>query len=127
MASGGDIDGDGIMDLVVGAFYDDDGGTYCGAVYILFLTTDGDTQSVQKISNHYGNLPYSLGGSDMFGDSCAGLGDVNGDGIMDIAVGASYDDDVTTNTGAVYVLFLTTNGVVDSAQKISALYGGLSA
>ena len=37
MTSIGDLDGDSITDLAVGAFGDDDGGTDRGAVYILFL------------------------------------------------------------------------------------------
>ena len=37
MGSLGDLDGDGVSDLAVGAWFDDDGGTDRGAVYILFL------------------------------------------------------------------------------------------
>ncbi len=37
MGSLGDLDGDGVSDLAVGAFADDDGGLNRGAVWVLFL------------------------------------------------------------------------------------------
>jgi len=46
----GDLNNDGIMDIVVGAYKDDDGGLDRGAVYIIFLNDDGTVKSFQKIS-----------------------------------------------------------------------------
>jgi hypothetical protein len=40
----GDLNNDGVVDIGVGAFQDDDGGTGNGAVYILFLKTNGKVQ-----------------------------------------------------------------------------------
>ncbi len=37
MAALGDLDGDGVSDLAVGAYRDDDGGVDRGAVWVLFL------------------------------------------------------------------------------------------
>ena len=42
---------------------------------------------------------------DAFSKSLAPLGDLNGDGRLDLAVGAEKDDTGGTNRGAVYVLF----------------------
>ena len=50
-----DFDGDGIIDLVVGASEDDDGGKDKGAIYILFLNSDATVKSYQKISDTSGN------------------------------------------------------------------------
>ena len=119
----GDLDGDGVQDLVVGTMYDDDGGGNRGAVYILFMNTDGTVKSSQKISSTIGGGPV-LGDDDRFGISVTGLGDVNGDGTLDIAVGAHADDDGGTNRGAVYILFLNADGTVSSYQKISQTTGG---
>ena len=51
MANIGDVDGDGVADLAVGALYDGDGGAYAGAVYIVFMAADGSAKGpVTKIS-----------------------------------------------------------------------------
>jgi len=125
----GDIDGDGAVDLVVGTPYDDDGGSNAGAVYVLFLETDGSVKKAQKLSNLYGNIGsfYVLYAGDMFGHSVAGLGDSDGDGVADLVVGALFDDDGGSNAGAVYVLYLQTDGSVKNAQKLSQLYGNFNA
>ena len=72
-----------------------------GAVYLLFLNTDGTAKSVQKISSTEGNLGVVLDASDLFGSSVASLGDLDGDGVTDVAVGASWDDDGNSAAGAV--------------------------
>ncbi|MCP5027201.1 MAG: hypothetical protein GY929_13045, partial [Actinomycetia bacterium] len=125
-ASIGDLDGDGIVDVAVGAHRDDDGGSDRGAVYVLFLNADGTVKAEQKISSTTGSLTGPLDNSDNFGQSVAGIGDLDGDGIADIAVGAIYDDDGGSDRGAVYVLFLNADGTVKAEQKISSTTGGLT-
>jgi uncharacterized repeat protein (TIGR01451 family) len=122
----GDLDGDGVNDIVVGAEYDGDGGTRRGAVYVLFLNSDGTVGSQQKISDLTGGLGTPLVDSDYFGAAVAGIGDIDGDGVPDIAVGAAGDDDGGAECGAVYVLFLNADGTVKSEQKISANAGGFT-
>lgn len=127
LAGLGDLDGDGINDLAVGATYDDDGASSnSGAVWILFLDSDGTVKSHQKISNSDGGLTTTLGGSDFFGSSLANVGDFDGDGVTDLAVGAIYDDDGANNAGAVYILTLDSDGTVDSEAKISSTSGNFT-
>ena len=119
----GDLDGDGVTDIAVGAPYDNDGGQSQGAVYILFLNSDGTVKDSQKISSTEGNFQEQLDAYDAFGRAIANVGDFDGDGVIDIVVGAYHDDDGGYNTGAVYILFLNSDGTVKDSQKISSTEG----
>jgi len=125
----GDLDGDGVGDIAVGAIGDNDGGGLGGqgAVYILFMNTDGTVSSHQKISDTAGGFTATLDDTDNFGSSVTSIGDLDGDGVSDLAVGAQNDDDEDVNAGAVYILFMNTDGTVSSHQKISDTAGGFTA
>jgi hypothetical protein len=123
----GDLDGDGVGDLAVGASGDNDGGVSRGAVWILFLDPDGTVKDEQKISATAGGFGGVLTNDSQFGSAVEGLGDLDGDGITDLAVGARGDDDGGNAKGAVWILFLHANGTVKSEQKISSTSGGLDA
>jgi len=119
----GDINGDGIIDLVVGARSDDDGATDAGAVYILFMNNDGTVQSNQKISMLDGGFTETLNAGNFFGYGVAGIGDYDGDDIPDIAVSAP----VPPNR-ALYIIHLNANGTVkDFVKNNNITAQGLSA
>jgi len=126
LAAIGDLDGDGITELAVGARSDNDGAADAGAVWILFLHANGTVRSVQKISATAGGFSGALDGADSFGQSVAALGDLDGDAVPDLAVGAHLDDDGADAQGAVWILFLDPDGTVDDFQKISATEGGFA-
>ena len=131
VASLGDLDGAGpsVLALAVGTAADDDGGTNRGAVYILFLNSAGSVLTHQKISDLEGNFTAIIDSGDEFGGGVVGLGDLDGAGPSAgaVAVATVGDDDGGLSRGAVYILFLNSNGTVRSFEKISDTAGNFSA
>ena len=119
----GDLNVDTVPDVAVGVPWDQDGGSSVGAVYIYFLAQDGTGHSYQKLSDSEGDFTYDLSSSEYFGCSVGALGDLNGDSVTELAVGARNNDDGGSGTGAVYILFLNTDGTCLSAQRISRSSG----
>ncbi len=123
----GDVDGDGVTDIAVGASQE---GFSIGAVYVLLMNANGTVKAEQKITEGVGGFTGDLDDFDAFGGSVAGLPDMDGDGVPELAVGADSDDDSSggpafPSKGAVWILFLNSNGTVKSHQKISDTQGGL--
>jgi hypothetical protein len=89
-----------LVDVAVGACFDDDGGPApwdawngAGAVYILTLSSsNGTVAKAVKISRLHGGLStfYALDPTDQFGRSVAATGDLDGDGLVDLAVKGAW-------------------------------------
>lgn len=94
VASAGDINGDGGLAIAVGSEWFDLQGKADAGKVILYDRLGAEEWDV---AGEYAG--------DRFGAAVAGVGDVDGDGHDDIAVGASFHDDSTslTDTGKVYV------------------------
>ncbi|MEL7085745.1 MAG: hypothetical protein AAGM36_14750 [Cyanobacteria bacterium J06597_1] len=119
----GDINGDGISDLLIGARY---ARTYSGTerAYVLFGSPQGFDSDVQ-LSDLDGSNGFFINGIDSydnFGYSVSNAGDINGDGIDDLIIGAPYADRAGSydNTGEAYVLFGSSEGF-DSSVELSSL------
>jgi len=123
----GDLDGNGIVDLAAAGHADDDGGIDQGAAYVYFLRSDGQVLRTQKISELEGGFTGVLDVGDQFGRALSALGDLDGDGVMDLTVGANYDDDGGVNKGALYLMLLNRDGTVKRTTKISQTQGGFTA
>jgi gliding motility-associated-like protein len=95
-----DYNGDGIPDMAVGG---DDTGANTGAIWYLMLNSNGTVKSSHKVSSQSSNSDLVLHTSDFFGGSISYLGDLNGDGIPDLAVGAFLDDDGGNDSGAIWI------------------------
>ena len=97
----GDFNGDGNVDLAIGVPGDKDNKARVGLVDVIFGTRDGlpdnPTGSVDVLSQALSNIPDQTG--DEFGKALA-VGDFNGDGVDDIAVGAPGR---SNKAGVVYV------------------------
>ncbi|MEZ4721141.1 MAG: LamG-like jellyroll fold domain-containing protein [Flavobacteriales bacterium] len=121
-----DLNADGVPDIAVGSNEDDDGGFNRGAVYLMLLNTDGTVLSHLKISSDSGGFGAGLENEDIFGRCIAQIGDLNSDGIRELAVSASWSNDGGSDRGAVWIIFLNANGSVSSTQKISSTTGNFT-
>ena len=108
----GDVNGDGVSDIVVGARSDDDGEIDAGAVYILFMNNNGTLKSYQKISMISGGFSDTLHEGNFFGYGVAGIGDYDSDGIPDIAVSSPVPPN-----NSLYIIHLNSDGTVKSYTK----------
>ncbi|MBF0460851.1 MAG: FG-GAP repeat protein, partial [Magnetococcales bacterium] len=103
----GDINGDGFADLIVGSPGGANGGT--GAAYVLFGRPSGFAATL-GLSSLNGTNGFCLDGvtaGDKVGWSVSSAGDVNGDGLADLIIGAPGTN---SNTGSAYVIFGKTGG-----------------
>ena len=124
VANIGDLDGDGLPELAVGAAFDPvDGALDVGSVYICFLDSVGGLRTYTRITNGSAGLPSGLIPSlSRFGSAIAPVGDLDGNGVIDMAVSAPYDNNSGVYTGgAIYLLFLDTYGQVIHHKVVTSL------
>ena len=95
----GDLDGDGNDDILMGAPQSDASGTDAGAAYIFYGPAEGHLAVVSADVKLTGEAA-----GDEFG-YVAGAGDVDGDGYMDLIVGAPFNDEGGTSSGSAYVFY----------------------
>jgi VCBS repeat-containing protein len=126
VAAGRDVNGDGIADMVVGAVgMDSTGRANSGGAYVVFgaETMSGDV-SLGALGTG-GFRIIGARGSDQAGISVALLDDMNGDGLAEIAIGASqYDISGVTNAGGVFVVFGKANTTQVDLAQIASGQGG---
>ena len=106
-----DINGDGIADIVVGARNASDAATNAGTTYVVFGRSSGFANL--DLSTLDGSNGFRLTGEnayDFSGRSVASAGDVNGDGIGDLIIGAHQSDSNGGSSGTAYVVFGTDAG-----------------
>ena len=119
-ASLGDLDGDGVTELAVGADRDPTGGIYFGSLHVLFMNSDGTVKSSQKISHQTNGGP-TLSDYHRFGKAATAVGDLDGDGVTDLAVGARGG---TSHSGDTHVLLMNADGTAKSLNTIGNQIGG---
>ena len=95
VAAAGDVNGDGLADLLVGAPAADGIAVDAGRAYLFVGAAPVDATPLLELD--------AAAGGDAHGAAVAGPGDLDGDGFADFAVGAPGFDDVRSNVGRVVV------------------------
>lgn len=98
----GDVDGDGLADLVVGAYGRDAAGQASGGAYIV-LASELDAVGANDLG--YASHRYTgQSAGDLAGFAVAGAGDVDGDGLADVLVGADCNNEAGELAGKAYLV-----------------------
>jgi Ca2+-binding RTX toxin-like protein len=110
VSAAGDMNGDGIGDLIVGSPFAEPNGSGSGESFILFGTAGGFSAEID-LATLNGSNGFKLGGdvADNVGWSVSQAGDINGDGFDDVIVGAPSRSDFS-HTGVSYVVFGKSGG-----------------
>ncbi len=119
----GDFNGDGLADLVVAAPYEGLGATTrTGAAHVLYGSSGQFGEAcTQYLTHDSPQLAGFLGGAghdELFGAGL-GVGDFNGDGRHDVAIGAPREDvRGAADAGAVYVVYGSGSGLVTATAQV---------
>ena len=96
----GDFDGDGEQDILVGAYIEDSGGLNAGAAFLVRGPVTGTRYLSDADAGFIGEAE-----SDLAGWSAASAGDVDGDDLDDVLIGAPQQDRGGADAGAAYLLY----------------------
>jgi hypothetical protein len=97
----GDLDGDGLADVAIGAPHGQ--GLQPDSGYVFLMS--GKTGALLRVLNGEAS-------GDLFGWDVDGVADLDGDGVEDVIVGAPRHEGTTTDSGAVYVLSGATGALI---------------
>lgn len=118
VASAGDVNGDGITDLVVGDPSNSAVAQFAGRAYLFLGPLTGNITPANAVATI---------SAEAFGDnlgfSVASAGDVNGDGIDDILIGARGNDTNGIQSGRVYLFYGPVSGSLAATSADAIIFG----
>lgn len=105
----GDFNGDGIDDISIGAFAaDPNGNNAAGESYIIFGTNQGfpTNLDLSTLNGTNGFIIEGFEAESFSGAAVSSAGDINGDGLQDLIIGAfASDSNSLSDSGQTYVVF----------------------
>jgi hypothetical protein len=116
----GDVNGDGLNDLLIGApFASPLGVEYAGEAYLVFgRSTWPELLPLAELSASEGFALVGVGEGDLAGFALDGVGDLNGDGLDDFVIGAyGTERGPVSNAGEAYVVF--GGGMLSSQREVA--------
>jgi len=119
VSGAGDVNDDGLADVLVGAPLNDAGGRTAGAAYVVH----GSSDLPERVNLSDAAVRFSGAPGDRAGYSANGVGDVTCDGTDDILVGAPENDTGGENAGAAYLVAGGTGGEMSPANATATLTG----
>ncbi|OJA03148.1 integrin alpha, partial [Bathymodiolus thermophilus thioautotrophic gill symbiont] len=124
VSSAGDVNGDGLDDLIIGAYGADPASkNLAGKSYVVFGKTNATAINLSDIASNSGTGGFVINGEEAYalsGWSTSSAGDVNGDGLDDLIVGVYVVNSAGKNSaGKSYVVFGKTNATAINLSDIA--------
>lgn len=116
VSGAGDVNNDGVGDVIIGALFENGGAAEAGRAYI-FSGADGSPLDTLISPN-----PKAGGG---FGSSVAGIGDINNDGRGDLIVGAYRENGGASAAGRAYIFSGAGGGLLRTLTSPAPRFEGL--